>query len=139
MEASRSCLQPPRQDASQPLPGSIWITCAGRTEEEESVWSTMTLCSKSWVQNPVEIHSNASSRGKGTSARHDSAEFYKSTIVLSWLGLTWSDQAEAGEVGPWRYVSFPRESSGKVQGQSAGLAGPDSRLSSAGGKVLYFS
>lgn len=72
-------------------------------------------------------------------ARHDSGEFYKSTKALSWLGLIWSDQAAAGEVGPWRYVYFPRESSGKVQGQRAGLAGPDSRFSSARGKVLYIS
>lgn len=38
-----------------------------------------------------------------------SGAFYKGTVSLSWLRLTWSDQAEAWEVEPWRYVYFLRE------------------------------
>lgn len=69
---------------------------------------------------------------------------YKRAVVLSWLGLTESDQAETWWVETWRCIYFPRESSGKIQGERAGLGGSDSRLSSAAesraiwGKLLYF-
>ena len=95
MEAFCFCLQPPcpwfkptssceHLDKSSP---------EQRGQRKKNQFAQTQLCSKNYVRNSVEIHSNASSREKVTLAWHDSMKHFLKA-QSHWAGWGWPGQSK---------------------------------------------